>query len=308
MKTVSVIIPCFLDSATLARAIDSVLAQDYPAIEIIVVNDSSPETEAIESVMRQYPKVIYLRNVENLGLASSRNRGIKVASGEYIALLDADDEYLPEKISTQLLALEPGVALTCGLIQVRPDGRWRSKSPKKRPERLIHNSDKLIYRNTINGAGLLIERTLLLMHGGFDETLRSCEDFDLWLRLLKAGIKIKEIGQPLYLYYENPLGLSRNLANISKWEAEVIRRYIGNSDERWARSSKCASIVMVWLCRQIMRYEVERNVSLSREIRKNFDLLSNFPILSFATNLIFKLRLLYFPAIVLHFFGMLRSG
>ena len=106
MKLVSVIIPCYKDSKTLCRAINSVVAQSYKLIEIIVINDCSPETEIIEKYLRNYPRIKYFYNKKNLGLAASRNKGIQLAKGEIVAFLDADDEYHPDKIKIQLEYLE----------------------------------------------------------------------------------------------------------------------------------------------------------------------------------------------------------
>ena len=101
MQLVSVIITCYKDGATLERAIISVINQKYKAVEIIVVNDFSPETDLIDSIIENYKEIVYIRNDINKGLAASRNIGIEVASGEYIAFLDADDSWHIKKIEIQ---------------------------------------------------------------------------------------------------------------------------------------------------------------------------------------------------------------
>lgn len=307
MKTVSVIIPCYRDSATLARAIDSVLAQTYPAIEVVVVNDCSPETSAVESILARYPQVKYVRNSENLGLAGSRNAGIQEAKGEFVALLDADDEYLPGKIAAQMAAIEPGMAVTCGVLHVFADGRRQPSSFVSRGERLFDNPSLIQYRNTLNGAGLLIERGLLLSLGAFDASLRSCEDLDLWLRLLSAGIKVKDIGRPFYLYYANPAGLSKNFRNISKWEIEVIRRYAARKGESWMRSQEFASVATAWLLRQLLRCELERDGTLYEQVMANMGLLNGFPLRVSWLRLLARTRLMHLPAKLLRVAGGLRN-
>lgn len=102
---VSVVIPTYKRNDTLLRAIDSVYSQTYKNLEVIVVDDNAefPEIrEANEKNLIKYPNVVLIKNEKNLGGGLSRNAGIKVASGEYIAFLDDDDEYLPEKIEKQL--------------------------------------------------------------------------------------------------------------------------------------------------------------------------------------------------------------
>ena len=299
MKIVSIIIPCYRDSATLERAIKSVLAQSYPAIEIIVVNDCSPEIEEIESIVARYPKVRYLRNDTNLGLAASRNAGIAVASGDYIALLDADDEYHPDKIAAQIAAAERGVALTCGVTHVSADGHRKSSRISNRGLRIFVTPEQIIFRNTLNGAGLFIERDLFLAHGCFDASLRSCEDFDLWLRLLLQGVKIKDIGQPLYFYHVNPAGLSKNLLNISKWEVVAILKYVDRVGEAWLRSWVGISVVFFWLFRQMMRYELHPSTDLRQQISVNIDLLISRSFLRTFLHSIQKSHFLFLPAQIL---------
>lgn len=308
MKTVSVIIPCYRDSATLERAIKSVLAQSYPAIEIIVVNDCSPESEEIENIVACYPQVRYLRNDNNLGLAGSRNAGVAVASGDYIALLDADDEYHPEKIAVQMAAAEPGVALTCGVTHVYADGRRKTSKIVRRGLRIFVKPEQIILRNTLNGAGLLIERSLLQIHGCFDSSLRSCEDFDLWLRLLLSEVKIKDVGQPLYFYYANPVGLSKNFLNISKWEAEAIRRHSTRVGDSWLRSPTGILVGLVWVIRQMIRCELQPDTKLTQQIMKNIDLLDVPPVLAFLLRLVNKLRVLIVPALIVRFRQSLRDS
>lgn len=308
MKRVSVIIPCYRDSATLERAIKSVLAQSYPAIEIVVVNDCSPESDEIERVIGIYPQVAYLRNDSNLGLAGSRNAGIAIASGDYIALLDADDEYHPEKISVQMDVVEPGVAVTCGVAHVLQNGSPAKRYLANDGQRIFSKPEHIIFRNTLNGAGLFIERDLLLMHGCFDDSLRSCEDFDLWLRLLARGVKIKDIGKCLYFYYVNPEGLSMNLVSISKWEVEALLRHARRKGDFWFRSPAGVAVGWVWILRQLIRCELRPNVGLIRQVSNNIDLVISFPFLRGVLHLIRKLHIMFIPAQIVRLLGLFRTS
>jgi glycosyltransferase involved in cell wall biosynthesis len=295
MKLVSVIIPCYKDSLTLGRAIESVILQTYSPIEIIVVNDCSPETELIEACLTRYPHVRYLRNPINVGLAKTRNNGLAMANGEIIALLDADDEYHQDKIALQIAALEDNTVVTCGLVYIYPDGR-QERSVKSPCE--VANTSKLLYRNNLNGAGLLAPKDLILNHGGYDATMRSCEDFDLWLRLLSSGIKVKDIGAPLYLYYFNPAGLSKNIINISKWELEAIRRHTTRMGPEWRNSWSYASVILVWLLRHLWRSELERNEELRLNTIENSHLLDDFPLVRALCRTIGHYRFLLMPLLI----------
>ena len=114
MKKVSVIIPAYRCSSTLRQAIDSALIQEVP-LEILVLDDCSGED--IEGIVKEYgeePRLRYLKNEKNLGAAASRNRGVQLASGDYVAFLDADDWWEPEKLEKQLKLLYRKKALFTG--------------------------------------------------------------------------------------------------------------------------------------------------------------------------------------------------
>lgn len=293
--SVSVVIPCYNDATTLARAIDSVINQTYSNIEIIIVNDCSPQTDLIEKCLIQYPQVRYLRNAENVGLAVTRNNGLAIANGEIVAFLDADDEYLPDKIKLQVEALDENMVVTCGLINVYTNGRRVSKLSALR---IFNGPNLLIYRNTLNGAGLLGSKQLLLKHGGYDTTLRSCEDYDLWLRLLSAGVTVKDIGQPLYLYYFNPLGLSKNINEISKWELEAIKRHAIRMGSKWQGTYHYASAVLFRLCIHLFRCELAKNETLRLQTIANMVLLDRFPVVKAFCRSIAHLRLMLIPVLL----------
>ena len=300
MKLVSVIIPCYNDAETLSRAIESVIRQTYSAIEIIVVNDCSLKTQLIEICLAKYPQVRYVKNSFNVGLAATRNNGLVIANGELIAFLDADDEYHPDKIARQVMALDDAEVITCGLVNLYPNGQVVKNI---RSIRTFKSVGRLIYRNTLNGAGLLAPKRLLLEHGGYDVTLRSCEDYDLWLRLLSAGIKVKDIGEPLYLYHFNLSGLSKNIINISKWELEVIKRHAARMGLRWSKSYHYASAVLVRLLCHLLRGETAKNEELRRQTILNISLLEGFPLIQIFCRLVAKSRLMSIPA---YFLGLLN--
>ena len=297
-KKVSVVIPCYNDAATLGRAIESVIKQTYLNIEIIVVNDCSPQTNLIEKCLSHYPQVFYLRNTENVGLAATRNKGIEIANGEIIAFLDADDEYLPDKIKLQVAAFDESTVVACGFVYIHPSGR---KVNIARAARVINSPSSLIYRNTLIGAGLLGSKRLLLQHGGYDVTLRSCEDYDLWLRLLSAGVTVKDVGQPLYMYYYNPLGLSKNASEISKWELETVKRHAARMGPTWCGSYHYASVVLFRLSCHLLRGERAKSEDLRLQTIANTALLDAFPKIQIFCRLVAHARLIFILAVLLRF-------
>ncbi len=179
---VSAIIPVFNRAETLIRALDSVAAQTRPPDEVIVVDDGS--TDGVEEIIaRHYPGVRVIRQA-NAGVSSARNRGIAAASGEWIALLDSDDEWRPEKLErqTQALAEKPGYHLChTNEIWIRNGRRVNEgRRHKKSGGNIFH---KCLPLCVISPSSVVIRRELLRELGGFDESLPVCEDYDLWLRI-----------------------------------------------------------------------------------------------------------------------------
>lgn len=225
--SVCVIIPCYKDSKTLKRAIQSVINQTTAVDEIIVVNDCSPETDAIDNIVSSYPSIIYIKNNFNVGLARSRNIGVNKSSTELISFLDADDELHPQKIELQISVYKPSYAITCSFG--RKNNFSSNKFYKSLKIKYHENKKKILVRNTLNGAGILVSKKKLLLVGGYDENLRSCEDWDLWIRLIDDGLKIIKIQLPLYLYNDNPNSLSNDQYNISYYETKCIEKHTAGS-------------------------------------------------------------------------------
>jgi glycosyltransferase involved in cell wall biosynthesis len=266
----------------LGLALDSLKGQTRQIDEIIVVNDCSPETDRIEAVLQRYPQVVYIRNERNLGLAASRNVGLKAAAGEVVSFLDADDELHPQKIEFQLRVFRPEIAVTC---QARRIGDSREPAETVRCDgefevREVTESDSIVRRNSLTGAALMISKDLLLRFGGYDESLRSCEDFDLWLRLLDGGVSVADIRLPLYLYRYNESGLSRNNLNVSRWELQVLRKYFERHGRAFLATRADARLWAFWLLKHILRFERCGDKELRLEVRRNIGLLSDYPVLS----------------------------
>jgi glycosyltransferase involved in cell wall biosynthesis len=179
---VSVIIPSHNRAEFLPRALDSVQAQSLPPLEIILVDDGSDDHSA-ELIRSRYPEVRYLRQ-ENQGVSAARNRGIEAAMGEWIALLDSDDAWLPGKLAAQqqALAKNPGHRL-CHTEEIWIRNGKRVNAMKKHAKGGGRIFRQCLPLCVISPSSVLLQRGLLLETGGFDETLPACEDYDLWLRI-----------------------------------------------------------------------------------------------------------------------------
>lgn len=243
MPNVSVIIPNFNNAAYVATAIASVLAQSDQNFEIIVVDDGS--TDDSRMVIAQFgERVRYLRQ-ENQGLAGARNSGIRAAQGDWIALLDADDQWLPTYLATMLALAdrEPdGTVYYCAAQCMDRHGQDLPRvlgAPLGPPETTYGT---LVRANFLIPSTILMRRQEVVDAGLFDPQLRSCEDWDLWLRL---GPNARFIGTPAQLvrYRLHDVSLSTNLTGMHQAAQAVIAKNFGPDDgayQQWSLLKKRA--------------------------------------------------------------------
>ena len=186
---VSVVIPSYNRQGCLARALNSVLAQTYRPIEIIVVDDGSTDG-TIDSFGSYACSVPFLFHAlgRNMGAAIARNRGIELSKGPYVAFLDSDDLWHPDKIARQMRALaehgqDYGGCYT-GILSVTEMGQTCGVS-RATDAGDIHTA--LLNHNVVGSTScVLVQRDVLLQQGGFLPGLRSCQDWELWTRLARV--------------------------------------------------------------------------------------------------------------------------
>lgn len=233
---VTVVIPAFNASATVLRAIDSACNQTFPSTEIIVVDDLSTDTtrEIVDAANR--PKVRLICHDRNQGASAARNTGIHAACGEYIAFLDSDDYWLPEKLTKQLAVIQPQQRMslvTCDSLFVNTEGVVFRRSHEFNPPVTGENAWKaLLACNFIPTPTVLARRSLLLEVGGFNPALPIAEDLDLWIRLAIAG-PIGVVAEPLVMINDQPGSLiNRHLRDEQEILLSVIERYLETERDR----------------------------------------------------------------------------
>jgi glycosyltransferase involved in cell wall biosynthesis len=188
MPLISVIIPAYNAERTIVETIQSVQQQTFQDFELIVINDGSKDRtlDLLQDIKDERVKIF---SYKNSGLPTARNRGITQFKGEFIAFLDADDLWTPDKLELQLAVLKQhpkaGVAYswTC-FMDMDEQGKATSFHPSP-PYTFEGNVyDKLLVSDFIHsGSNTLIRKQVIDSVGGFDPTLKSCEDWDYWLRL-----------------------------------------------------------------------------------------------------------------------------
>ena len=206
MQVTAVITTYKRTPAMVERALTSVLNQTRPVAEIFVIDDSPLEYEqrhSVEQMVKGYADkcVTYIKTDGDLGACASRNIGLERASCEFIAFLDDDDEWLPEKIEKQLpLFSSPDIVLVyCGSYTVNDDKETRAERKLNRHRGKVF--DKLMLENFIESTSFPLIRTAALREiGGFDPLMPASQDLDVWLRLSER-FEIDYVDEPLVCYH-----------------------------------------------------------------------------------------------------------
>lgn len=235
---VSVIIPAYNCAKYIDEAVNSVLSQTYPYLEIIVVNDGS--TDNTLQIIEKFKDRITIINQAQSGVACARNTGIKSANGDYIAFIDADDYWFKEKIQLQVSYLEKHGDMSAVY------SAWKTWTPQNGefPQAfslapVITNSDidqensgwvydKLLFDCIIHTSSLLAKKSVLDKIGYFDNDLKIGEDYDLWLRLSRVT-KIDKLSTALSLYRINPESITNKTPLNINYELVVLEQAI----DRW---------------------------------------------------------------------------
>lgn len=227
---VSVIIPVYNGAAFVTRAIESVLNQDYDAIECVVVDDGS--TDNTKDIVSTFDDRIVYVYQPNSGLPSARNCGIRNSTGRYIALLDCDDRFKPGKISRQIEVLEQNreVVLVHGNAEVVddkdeliPGSPWEKKKGWRPP--YTDATKSLFSGNFVIAGTAVFRRAALECAGLFDETLDCCEDYEYWLRLSLCG-KFEYVGKKLLTYVWHGNNMSADRRKMAKGKLEARERFL----------------------------------------------------------------------------------
>ena len=221
---VSVIIPSHNHAPFIQEAIDSVLAQTFRDVEIIVIDDGS--TDDTRQKLKPYMDAGRIKCLfqQNLGPSTARNAGLKLARGRYIKFLDSDDFLYPEQIERQLkdIQMEPDAISMTDAAILKLDGRLEN-----RPVHLVIRENQLasfIESNRGVIHAYLVPKYMLDGVGGFDESLNCSEDTDLWIRILETGAYMKHLPMIGCCYRMLKQGLSDDTENIFVQKSKIYEK------------------------------------------------------------------------------------
>ena len=197
MNLVDVIIPTFNRAYILKRAIESVLNQTYKNFLLHIVDDgSTDETSSLLELYKNHPQIkLYYQG--NEGVSSARNLAALNSQGEWLSFLDSDDEWMPEKLTTQMKYLKENSNCTF----LHSEELWIRNGVRVNPKQKHQKNNDLIFERSlefciISPSTVIMKRELFLKHNGFDKNFTVCEDYDLWLKIL-ATDEIGFIATPL---------------------------------------------------------------------------------------------------------------
>ena len=206
---VSVIIPVYNAARYLRETLDSALQQTYPHCEIILVDDCSTDNspEIIVEYAREWPHIVFKTLKKNQGAAAARNQALALARGRYIAFLDSDDLWYPEKLARQIAFMQAKkVGFCCTAFEIMNERGERLKGKRAVREKI--NYHYLLKNTMINTSSVLLDRTKT---GNLQMPLfQYWQDYATWLQLLRTGLNAYGLNEVLVRYRKRPDSLSAN--------------------------------------------------------------------------------------------------
>ena len=230
---VTVVIPAYNSARYIGQALDSVHAQTFSDYEVIVVNDGSRDRDELEQVLRDHPLPVIYLSQENKGVSAARNAAIRIAKGEFYAQLDADDQWTPDYLEVQLKVLSdnPDVALVYpNATIISDDSDTRLEFMNVSPSHGEVNFESLVRQQCTVMTSVTARMDAIRKAGMFDENLRTVEDFDLWLRVVKNVGRIVYHRRPLVLYRRHQGSLSSDGVTMLRNLLAVFEKCTGAFD------------------------------------------------------------------------------
>ena len=272
MPSISVVIPTYNHGRYVCDAISSVLAQTLTPLEVVVVDDGSTDDTA-DRVKIFGDKIRYVYQ-KNRGLSAARNTGIEAARGEWIALLDADDLWHPQKLERQwaLKLAQPGLSLIgCECLTFTDSPPVADAAYTGSPRSQLITLQELVWGVSFgSGSGALIDRKCLDRVGLFDESLRAVEDLDLWLRIA-TKFSLAKVQEPLAWIRFRPTSMSMQAESMEANHRRVIEKSFSTLPEL-ARRGYWRRVALARMYRGVawMHYEARNRKEALRNLWRSF--------------------------------------
>ncbi len=301
---ISVIIPAYNSEKTIIHTINSVLNQTFTDLELIVINDGS-EDSTLDIVNQIQDPRIKVFSYPNAGGNVSRNRGLNLAVGEFVSFLDADDIWTPDKLESQLKALQED--LTAKVAYSWTDYIDANGEFVVSGKRLNVNGD--VYENLLvsnfleNGSNPLIYRKDLITLGGFDESLAAAQDWDMWLRLAsKFNFVCVPSVQILYRISAN--SVSSNLVRQEKACLQLLERAYQKrpSAVRQTWNTSIANLYKYLTCKALQKpLSRQKSLTAAKFLWRYFlNDSSRFNNINFSSKLLFKIAIILILPTLFH--------
>lgn len=225
--TVSVVIPAYNAAKYISETLNSVLRQSFTDYEVIVVNDGSTDSEELEHIVQNHSLPVVYLTQKNMGVSAARNAAIKVSRGTLYAQLDADDQWYPEYLHTHvgILSDDPSIALVYPNAAIFGDSNdFSVEFMKLCPSEGEVTFESLVRERCTVMTSVTARMSVIKAVGMFDETIDSCEDFDLWLRIVKNGGRIHYHRQMLARYRRREGSLSADRSRMTMNLVKVLEK------------------------------------------------------------------------------------
>ncbi|WP_306524150.1 glycosyltransferase [Rheinheimera sp.] len=227
---ISVYMPTFNRSQMLQRAVASVLAQDYPNFELLIVDDcSSDDTwEVLNKLYAENSRIRLFRQDKGQGACAARNLAIKAAAGDFVTGIDDDDEFLPHRLSSMMASYDDQYSCICTSYF------WDYGSVRKQlyPEQKIVRLPELLDAHCLSNQAL-VRKSRMLAQGGFDEQLAAFQDYDMWLRMVAAygpALRLSEATYVVHVGHE--LGRITTSPKRLNAQAQFVEKHRGLMNDR----------------------------------------------------------------------------
>ena len=267
---ISVVIPTYNRKKYIKRAIDSVIHQSYEPFEIIVIDDGSTDG-TYELIKQSYSSSqISLKKQKNSGVSSARNKGIKLANGDWIAFLDSDDEWFENKLELQVREIKKSKIFICHTNEIWIRNGIRVNQMKKHQKYGGAIFKKCLDMCRISPSSVMIHRRVFDEIGLFDEDLIICEDYDLWLRISSKypvlyldSMLIKKFGG-----HEDQL--SKNINGIKQFRIQSLEKILKTLPLKPSYFNSAKNMVLkklrIYRSGLIKRNKIKENVFIEKKI------------------------------------------